>query len=117
MTVVVAALTGALGALARYVLSGKVQQRTRSSMPLGTAAVNLAGALALGLIIGAGHPTSAWSTAGAGFLGGFTTFSTWMVETVRLGAVPTPSRRAIVNLTAMAACGVLLAAAGYSLTN
>jgi CrcB protein len=61
------AAAGGLGAVAR-VLAGR------------TLLVNLSGALALGLLIGAGVGGDALRVAGAGFLGGYTTFSTWMLE-------------------------------------
>lgn len=115
MTILVAAAAGSVGALARYVVSGVVQRRTGSPMPLGTAAVNLAGAFLLGLILGAGG-SSMWGVAAAGFTGGLTTFSTWMVETVGLRLIPKPSLRAVINLTVLAASGVALAALGYQLT-
>lgn len=116
MTILVAAVAGSVGALIRYLVSGVVQRGTGSSLPLGTAAVNLVGAFSLGVILGTGNE-SMWSTAAAGFTGGLTTYSTWMVETVGLGMTPRPSSRAITNVTLMAALGVALAAVGYGLTN
>ena len=62
----------ALAGLVRWTTS------TRLPAPLGTLLVNLAGALALGLLAGAG-PT-ARTVAGGAFLGSLTTFSTVMVE-------------------------------------
>ena len=117
MTVLVAALAGSAGALARYIVSGAVQRRVDSDMPLGTAAVNLSGAFVLGLVAGGGDLSSVAAMSAAGFLGGFTTFSTWMVETVRLGILPTPNRRSLLNLVVFGAVGVVLAALGYNLTN
>lgn len=114
MTIVLTALAGSAGALVRYLVSGVVQRRSGSSMPLGTATVNLAGAFLLGVVLGAGGDT-AWSTVAAGFTGGLTTFSTWMVETIGLGVVPRPTARAVINLTVLAASGVALAALGYRL--
>jgi CrcB protein len=61
------AAAGGVGAVAR-VLAGH------------TLVVNLSGALALGLLIGAGVGGDALRVAGGGFLGGYTTFSTWMLE-------------------------------------
>jgi CrcB protein len=112
VSVLVAAVAGSVGALTRYAVSGVVQTRTGSSLPLGTAVVNLAGALVLGVVLGAGDG-SLWWTAAAGFTGGLSTFSTWMVETVGLGIAPRPSMRAVINLTVLTASGVALAAVGY----
>ena len=47
---------------------------------------------------------------------GLTTFSTWMIETIRLG-IPPLRTRALFNLTITLIAGVALTAAGYSLTN
>ena len=116
MTVVVVSVAGSLGALGRYLVSGAVQKWTRSPLPLGTATVNLLGAFLLGLIVGAGDGSLLWTVA-AGVMGGFTTFSTWMVETGRLGVVPRPTGRALGNLLVLATAGVALAALGYHLTN
>jgi CrcB protein len=84
-----AVVASGLGALARYGLAGAVQRRTAGTRPRGTAVVNVTGAILLGLLTGpyaAGRVDAAvFTVAGAGFLGGFTTFSTWMVESVRLG--------------------------------
>lgn len=113
MSVAVAALAGSIGALARYLLSGAVQERSASAFPVGTAAVNVLGALLLGFTAGSGIIPAGATTAVVGFLGGFTTFSTWAVETLRLGMVPRPSLRAMVNLAALPMLGVLAAALGY----
>ena len=117
MTLLITAAAGSVGALCRYLLTGFVQRRTRSAMPLGTAAVNLIGALSLGLAAGAIDPGSATGVALAGFLGGFTTFSTWMVETIRLGVAPVPRLRTIANLSVTLVAGVALAATGFYITS
>lgn len=115
MTFVLASVAGALGAVARYLLSGVVQERTRSSLPVGTLSVNLAGAFLLGMVAGIDQLASTPTLLAAGFLGGFTTFSTWMVESIRLGLAP-PTSKALFNLGAALLAGVALAGIGYSLT-
>jgi CrcB protein len=72
------------GALARFTFGGAVQQRARSSFPVGTLAVNTSGSLALGVLGGAGVGGWPLRLAGAALLGSYTTFSTWMVETGEL---------------------------------
>jgi len=84
MTVLGVAAGGALGALARYHLTGWIAPRQRTPFPTGTLVVNVVGSLLLGLLVGLGAPDSALAWMGAGFLGGFTTFSTFTWETLRL---------------------------------
>lgn len=117
MTLLITAVTGSLGALCRYLLTGIVQNRAESLMPFGTATVNLIGAFSLGLVAGAADLSATGPLALAGFLGGFTTFSTWMVETVGLGVVPRLSLRAVANLAVVLLAGLLLAVIGFNLTN
>jgi CrcB protein len=79
------ALFGALGAVARFRVDSAVSARFPSDFPLGTLVVNLTGAFALGILLGAAIPHRAALVLGTGFMGGYTTFSTWMVESERLG--------------------------------
>lgn len=116
MTTAVAILAGGVGALLRYGVAGVVQRRTGSTWPWGTAVVNVIGAVALGVLV-ALHATGRTSeavlvVAGTGFVGGFTTFSTWMVETVRI-AEPGTTRQlwaAVLNVVGPLAVGVVAAA-------
>ncbi len=78
-------LLGGFGAVARFSLDRAVSKRFARSFPLGTLVVNLSGAFLLGFLAGlALHPHLAL-LAGTGFVGSYTTFSTWMLETQRLG--------------------------------
>jgi CrcB protein len=79
------ALLGGCGAIGRFLLDGWVGERVRGAFPLGTLAVNLSGALALGLLTGLALSGDALVLAGTAMLGSYTTFSTWMLETHRLG--------------------------------
>jgi CrcB protein len=79
------AVFGALGAVARFRLDAAVAARIPTTFPLGTLVVNLTGSFALGVIIGAAVPHRLALVLGTGFMGGYTTFSTWMVESLRLG--------------------------------
>ena len=83
-------LGGALGAMARYWLGGRVQALSGSfSFPYGTLAVNVLGAFLLGflayLVEGRGLLTpEARALLMVGLLGAFTTFSTFGLETLNL---------------------------------
>ena len=82
------ALAGGLGAALRLVVDGLVHSRVRTALPVGTLLINVVGSLVLGLITGltlALWLPEAWHLVlGGGLMGGFTTFSTASVETVRL---------------------------------
>lgn len=74
---------GGAGAIARFVLDAFVAQRAASAFPWGTLAVNATGAFALGLV--ASLHGDAYRLVATGLIGAYTTFSTWMLETQRLG--------------------------------
>jgi CrcB protein len=76
---------GAAGAYARYSAAAAITARRPGAFPWGTFAVNLTGGFALGVLTGLGVTGDALFVLGTGFLGGYTTFSTWMVESQRLG--------------------------------
>jgi CrcB protein len=76
---------GGVGALARFLLDGAVAGRLGCSFPLGTLAVNMSGAFGLGLLAGAALGGDAYRVLGTGLLGAYTTFSTWALESHRLG--------------------------------
>ncbi len=86
--VVAVALAGGLGAAARFVLDGLLRARTTHVLPVATMVVNVSGSFVIGLLSGAAlwHGLGpGWLVVTAtGFCGGYTTFSTAMVETVRL---------------------------------
>jgi CrcB protein len=76
---------GALGSWARFRVGGAIAARRPGDFPLGTFVVNLTGAFLLGLLTGLSVTGDALLVFGTGLLGGYTTFSTWMVEAQRLG--------------------------------
>ena len=92
MTLLVIGLGGAVGAVCRYVTSGWVQTLTGGFFPWGTMAVNVAGSLLLGFTVVWLHSMASSQElrelVAIGFLGSFTTFSTFSSEAlamVRLG--------------------------------
>jgi fluoride exporter len=78
-------LAGGAGAIARFVVDGTIATRAVRTFPLGTLAVNVTGAFGLGVLVGAAAHGDVLRIAGTGFLGAYTTFSTWAFETQRLG--------------------------------
>jgi CrcB protein len=79
------AVLGGLGAVGRFLVDGMIAGRLGREFPFGTLAVNLSGTLALGILIGAAVSDDALRLAGTGLLGSYTTFSTWALESHRLG--------------------------------
>jgi CrcB protein len=89
--VVAIGVAGAAGALARYGIANVALRRHTHGFPWGTFLVNVTGAFALGLIITLA--TQRWgmsdwlrSAVTVGFLGSYTTFSTFSIDTYRLAA-------------------------------
>jgi CrcB protein len=113
-----AALGGVLGALARWGV-GTALPRSPADWPWATMLVNLTGCLVLGVLLGllfARHLDHPWLRPflGTGVLGGYTTFSTFAVETVELAdAGAWASAGAYVAVSVVG--GVLAAAAGVAL--
>ena len=82
-------LCGVLCCVARYWLSSWVHQSSARPIPFGTLAVNVVGSFLIGLLMGGNlhQPLVGGNLRvglAVGFLGGFTTFSTFSYETVRL---------------------------------
>lgn len=78
------AIGGFLGAISRYALSKNIQNRNKTDFPFGTLIVNLIGAFLLGLLIGMQVSGHLYSLFGIGFMGAFTTFSTFKLEANQL---------------------------------
>ena len=113
--VAVIALGGGVGSVLRYEM-GKAVHPAHDGFPTATLSINLLGALLLGALVVA--VTEVWGVhplvrpmLGTGVLGGFTTFSTFAVETRSVGAGV-----ATAYVLASLAGGVLLAGAGMQLT-
>ena len=89
LNLLLVALGGAFGSVARYALSTFVLRASGTLFPLGTFAVNLLGCLVFGVIAGAAEQRVALTPAArafllVGILGGFTTFSSYAFESFAL---------------------------------
>ena len=116
LKIVIVALTGALGSVARHLLSTSLQNRTWRALPLGTFSVNVVGCFAAGPAFAARSPVREEYRLAVltGFLGGFTTFSAFGVETFALlrSARPAAAALNVAASVALGLCGVWL---GYKL--
>ena len=112
------ALGGALGSVARCLLGNLIQERAGPGFPLGTLVVNVTGSLLLGFLAestmanAASREVRVFLTAG--LCGGYTTFSTFSLETVRLLETG-DHRRAALNVAGAVVLSLLATAAGLAL--
>ena len=86
---VLIAIGGAAGALARYGVAAFIQSRFPSSFPWGTFVVNVSGCFAMGLVVSLvldriGSSVGLRVLLAVGFIGAYTTFSTYAVESITL---------------------------------
>jgi CrcB protein len=78
------ALGGGLGSMARYAV-GRVFEKGRTpAFPAATFLINISGAFLLGILVAVSPPKAFYALLGDGFLGAFTTYSTFMADGVRL---------------------------------
>ena len=104
-------LLGGVGAVGRFLVDGAVTRRAGARFPFGTLAVNLSGALALGVLAGSGLGGDAYRLWAVGLIGAFTTFSTWALESHRL-AEEGQGRLGGLNFAVSLVLGVLAAMLG-----
>lgn len=110
---------GAAGTVSRYYLSGVAQRLAGGSFPLGTFAVNMLGCLLFGAVWGYFENrllpgSEVRLLALTGFMGAFTTFSTYMFETAELVKVG-QLVIALVNVVGQSALGLVLVLTGIAL--
>jgi CrcB protein len=119
MPLILIGLGGFAGAISRYLVDGFVVDRTGAAFPWGTLVVNLSGSFVLGLLFAmtaerAILPADIRGPVMIGFIGAYTTFSTYMLESWALleGGSWAP---ALANLGGSVILGLLAVAAGLTL--
>lgn len=116
MTLLLVMIGAAIGAPTRWLLDQAVSTRTGGVFPLGTWTINISGSLLLGLVLAANAfgpaPLAIVALLGTGFCGGFTTFSTFGFETIRL-VESGSGLEAGINVVSSLAVGLLAAVAGW----
>jgi CrcB protein len=113
---VLVCIGGALGSGARYLVATSIADAVGSQFPIGTLLVNVTGCFVIALVVGlslriTGFPPGLRLFLTTGVMGGYTTYSSFDVETIRLveaGAVST----AFVYVAATLAGGLLAGIAG-----
>lgn len=110
----VAGALGGLGAFGRALVDLGMRRAAGPGFHYGILVANLSGALAAGLVVGSIDSADAEFLIAGGLLGGYTTFSTWMLDTMVMWR---DGRRveAAVNLGGSLVVGLVLAAAGWAI--
>lgn len=92
LTLLLVAAGGALGSVTRFLMSSWLAAKSGVLWPIGTFTVNVLGCFLIGALAsllalkGGEHATLVRHTVGTGFLGGFTTFSAYMLESSNLAS-------------------------------
>ena len=118
--IVLIGAAGLLGTLARYWLSGWADERWGATFPIGTLIVNALGCLAIGFLFHAMEEKylidpAVRSAVLVGFLGGFTTFSSFAIQSFNLlrdGEIFMASANILVSNVA----GLILVWVGYAIS-
>jgi CrcB protein len=115
MSYLLVGVGGAIGSIARYRLGKFISERLDKFFPIATFIINITGAILLGIVSNLGVSSSIYLLLADGFLGAYTTFSTFMYEGVSLFQ----DRRelnALVYILGTVLLGILGFTLGYYLT-
>lgn len=109
------ALGGALGGMGRFAVSNAAAKRLGKAFPWGTLMVNASGALVAGWLLaryGLQHHDPTWIFAIIGLLGGYTTVSSFSLQTLELYQSGQAARAAL-NVASTLGLGLLMATLGW----
>jgi fluoride exporter len=112
MELLLVGLGGMLGSLSRYLLGKTISEKLPSAFPAGTFVINSLGAFLLGVAVSAGISGRAYLFCADGFLGAFTTFSTFTYEGFSL-IQRKDKRNAVLYTLGSVLFGLLLFTAGF----
>ena len=110
MTYMLVAVGGAAGSLVRYSLGRFISEKSKTSFPIGTFIINITGALLLGIVSTIGVSSNIMLLLGDGFLGAYTTFSTFMYEGFNLF-----QEKEKLNAFIYILCSLILGTLGYAI--
>ncbi|MGV3263883.1 fluoride efflux transporter CrcB [Cytobacillus pseudoceanisediminis] len=105
---------GFFGAICRLWVSQVINKRIVSRFPAATLVINLSGSLLLGIMVGSGIEGSLFMLIGTGFIGAFTTFSTFNLEAIQLHMDKRKKELILYNVLSYGG-GILLALLGIEL--
>lgn len=111
---------GIVGAISRYLLGKWITSKTSNTIPFGTWIINISGSFVLGLlaVLHIEHviPNWIWFLCGIGFLGAYTTFSTFGYETIQM-IQNKKTKKATFYITSSVILGVIFAWLGGLIGN
>ncbi len=112
-------LGGAIGSMARYAVGSFLGRRDGWDYWMATMAVNVTGAIALGILVGffgehVTDNTAVRTGLTVGLLGGYTTFSTWMVESIDLVGIGRIGA-GVLNVVVAVVAGLIAALVGLAI--
>lgn len=116
MEYLIVAAGGAFGSLSRFLIGRRIVERVSSTFPIGTFLINTSGALLLGIVTSIGLNENMYTLIGTGFLGAFTTFSTFMYEGFNLFQ-DNEKLNASIYILASFILGVLAYVVGFEIAN
>ncbi len=116
MDLIFVGIGGALGSIVRYKLGKVIAQKSRSDFPVNTFLINITGAILLGAFIGMDISGSVYFLIADGFLGAYTTFSTFMYEGFQLFG-ENERKNAFVYIVASLVIGIIGYIIGYELSH
>jgi CrcB protein len=118
MLAIAVGVAASFGAVSRYLVDQVVQHQHDQAFPWGTFAINVSGSFLLGLTTGwAAHhglPPVTTTLIGVGFLGGYTTWSTYLWESLVLAEAGALGQAAL-NVLGSLVMGVAAATGGFAL--
>ncbi|EWG11633.1 fluoride efflux transporter CrcB [Cytobacillus firmus] len=112
--VLLVGIGGFFGAISRLWVSQFISKRFVSDFPAATLIINLMGSLLLGILVGSGIEGSLYMLLGTGFMGAFTTFSTFKLEAIQLHMDKRKKELILYNVLSYGG-GILLALLGFEL--
>ncbi|KEK21099.1 chromosome condensation protein CrcB [Bacillus manliponensis] len=116
MSWILVGIGGFFGAIARFFINNVTKEKYGTHFPYGTLFVNIFGSFLLGLLYGAQVSTAWMLLCGTGFLGAFTTFSTFKLEVVQ-AMHKRESKLVITYVISSYLCGITSAFIGFYIGN
>lgn len=114
MNIFLIGIGGSMGSLARYSLGQYIQKRVGKYFPIGTLIINITGALILGILSAANLNSPLHYFLCDGFVGAYTTFSTFMFDSTKL-IEGHQKLNALIYISISIIVGILFYTIGYNL--